>query len=202
MQYLPHLPYAALSSLLDFLSAVPPPPGALFARDRRMDDPVFEPCAPTVLALSGVEIFDALRPLKHLRYLSFDHPWEKPRRNITFLSPDGRTVRTQRDGDFDRLIESRYGPTLEQQMEALIRADVAAVTPMYHRRFFQVAKAHPSLRVVQHGATLELDWLWFFERDGDRDDGKLLRMRHMPTIHAELSGIRVGAARGRLLTRE
>ena len=60
----------------------------------------------------------ALEPLKKLRRFAFDHPWEKPR-DHPFPSPDGRTIRSVRNGDF-RII-SVMGTSVEEEMGHRIR---------------------------------------------------------------------------------
>jgi hypothetical protein len=60
----------------------------------------------------------AMEPLKKLRRFGFDHPWEKPRAH-PFPSPDGRTIRSMRNGDF-RII-SVMGTSVEEEMARRIR---------------------------------------------------------------------------------
>lgn len=56
----------------------------------------------------------ALSPLKRLRKFTFDHPWEAPR-DWPFPDPDGRTIRSERNGDF-RVISCMGGKTIAEEM--------------------------------------------------------------------------------------
>ncbi|BGP32922.1 hypothetical protein JCM10296v2_004707 [Rhodotorula toruloides] len=84
----------------------------------------------------------ALSTLQNLRIFSFDHPWERPR-NSPFAEPDGRTIRSERNGDF-RII-SCFGTSAEVEIRRRILADVAAVRATYKSRFLAFASAHPRL---------------------------------------------------------
>ncbi|GAA5901942.1 hypothetical protein JCM6882_000147 [Rhodosporidiobolus microsporus] len=132
-----------------------------------------------------VEIFAALRPLRHLRHFAFDHPWEKPR-SFPFPSPDGKTIRTNRNDDF-RVISTRGG-SINAEVKRRIREDIDAVTPIYHKRFSSIAKKHPSLRTIEWHATDEVVWDWTFLREDDLDTGRLVRMQHEPEIAIEVGG--------------
>ena len=63
--------------------------------------------------VTQVELLHELKPLQKLRRFAFDHPWEKPRSSL-FVEADGRTIRSQRNGDF-RII-SVMGTSIEEEM--------------------------------------------------------------------------------------
>lgn len=70
------------------------------------------------MCLLQEDLLVALEPLKKLRRFGFDHPWEKPR-TFPFPSPDGRTIRSERNGDF-RII-TVVGTLIEDEMGHRIR---------------------------------------------------------------------------------
>lgn len=136
------------------------------------------------------DLLEALEPLKRLRRFEFDHPWEKPR-NFPFPSPDGRTIRSMRNGDF-RII-SVMGTSFEEEMGRRIRksfpfvrlrsvrfrspeisptfffplfpgADIDAVPPTYQQRFKTFAEQMPALKIVRWLCTEVVVWTWRFER--------------------------------------
>ncbi|GAA6043438.1 hypothetical protein JCM8097_002858 [Rhodosporidiobolus ruineniae] len=130
------------------------------------------------------DIFDALVPLRYLRYFAFDHPWEKPR-EMLWPGPDGRTIRSNKYGHFTVISITTPGMSFNDEIKRRIHID--AVLPTYHKRFARIAKAHRSLRIVEWFATDEVTWTWTFVRDGDLDTGKL-RLRHHPEIETGIGG--------------
>ncbi|GAA5867403.1 hypothetical protein JCM8547_003335 [Rhodosporidiobolus lusitaniae] len=150
-------------------------------------------------ACEALDLFKALRPLRHLRFFAFDHPWTKPR-SMPFPYPDGDTIKTDRNGDFRVLSIGVAGRSSNQEIEqdpprtVLARADVEAVTSTYHRHFASIAERHPSLREIQWEATDELTWTWTFVREHDQDDGKLLKIKHKVEIAPQFSDVVPGYA--------
>ncbi|GAA5971542.1 hypothetical protein JCM8115_000807 [Rhodotorula mucilaginosa] len=111
--------------------------------------------------LEAADLLEALEPLRELRRLTFDHPWEKPR-DFPWPSPDGRTIRSMRNGDF-RII-SVMGTSFEEEMGRRIRADIDAVRPTYQERFKSFAEQMPALKLVHWLCTEVVVWTWRFER--------------------------------------
>lgn len=70
------------------------------------------------MGLLQEDLLAALEPLRKLRRFAFDHPWEKPR-DHPFPSPDGRAIRSVRNGDFP--IISVMGTSVEEKMGRRIR---------------------------------------------------------------------------------
>ncbi|GAA5988316.1 hypothetical protein JCM10908_002159 [Rhodotorula pacifica] len=111
--------------------------------------------------LEAADLLDALEPLQELRRLAFDHPWEKPR-TFPFPGPDGRTIRSERNGDF-RVI-SVMGTSIEEEIAKRIREDIDAVRSKYKKRFKDSAEQMPKLERVCWSCTEAVTWTWTFER--------------------------------------
>ncbi|GAA5885796.1 hypothetical protein JCM3774_005208 [Rhodotorula dairenensis] len=111
--------------------------------------------------LEAADLLEALEPLKKLRRFAFDHPWEKPR-DIPFPWPDGRTIRSARNGDFR--VVSVMGTSMEEEIARRIREDIDAVRPTYQQRFKDFAEQNPALELVRWSCTEVVVWEWTFER--------------------------------------
>ncbi|GAA6006514.1 uncharacterized protein JCM10292_003799 [Rhodotorula paludigena] len=141
-------------------------------------------------ALWGGEAVDclaALSPLKRLRKFTFDHPWEAPR-DWPLPDPDGRTIRSERNGDF-RVISCMGGKTIAEEMRDRILADMDAVKPVYAKRFASFVTRHPLIEQVNWNCTERTLWIWTFFRDAD--SGKI-RFRQ----RAEIDYAKEGEPRG------
>jgi len=69
-----------------------------------------------------VDFLNALKPLKKLRKLDFDHPWVTPR-ETPFHRPDGRTIRSVQARELSPSILA--DPALEGKVRDLIRASAS-----------------------------------------------------------------------------
>ncbi|BGP40933.1 hypothetical protein JCM10450v2_004937 [Rhodotorula kratochvilovae] len=129
----------------------------------------------------AIDFLDALAPLKKLRKFTFDHPWEKPRAS-PFREPDGRTIRSARNGDFR--IMSVVGKSVEQEIRDRILADMKAVKGVYAKRFGAFAHRHPLLEKVVWHCSQETKWIWYFTRklDASAPAGYKLVYRQVPDI--------------------
>jgi hypothetical protein len=70
-----------------------------------------------------VDLLQEMEPLKQLRRFAFDHPWERPRSSL-YVEADGRTIRSERNGDF-RII-SVMGTSIAEEMGKRIRESIMA----------------------------------------------------------------------------
>ncbi|KAK4700352.1 hypothetical protein P7C70_g5899, partial [Phenoliferia sp. Uapishka_3] len=113
---------------------------------------------------SQVDVIKELsRGAPSLREFIFDHPWEDaPVGQVPFQHSDGRTIRSDKYANF-RVLSVTHGSVAAEVIHR-IRSDVAAVTPVYQRRFRHFAKVCPRLEKVTWFATLEVDWVWEFLR--------------------------------------
>ncbi|BGO92244.1 hypothetical protein JCM10020v2_003904 [Rhodotorula toruloides] len=110
----------------------------------------------------AVDFLDALSSLRKLRTFSFDHPWEKPSGPRPWV--DGRTIRSDRNGDFQ--VISCFGTSIEHEMRRRILEDIDAVRPTYTTRFLAFASDHPLLTLLVWHATEVVEWYWRFKRVG------------------------------------
>ncbi|BGP71173.1 hypothetical protein NBRC10513v2_004538 [Rhodotorula toruloides] len=109
----------------------------------------------------AIDFLDALSSLRKLRTFSFDHPWEKPS-GPRLPWTDGRTIRSDRNGDFRVL--SCFGTSIEHEMRRRILDDIDAVRPTYTTRFLSFASDHPRLTLLVWHATEVVEWYWRFKR--------------------------------------
>ncbi|TKA50900.1 hypothetical protein B0A53_05771 [Rhodotorula sp. CCFEE 5036] len=111
--------------------------------------------------LEAVDLLQEMEPLKQLRRFAFDHPWERPRSSL-YVEADGRTIRSERNGDF-RII-SVMGTSIAEEMGKRIQWDIDAARPRYRERFGAFAKRMPVLERIRWSCTEAVDWTWTFER--------------------------------------
>uniref|UniRef100_A0A0K3CFR9 FGENESH: predicted gene_3.363 protein n=1 Tax=Rhodotorula toruloides TaxID=5286 RepID=A0A0K3CFR9_RHOTO len=119
------------------------------------------PAAFPRLEFLQIDFLDALSSLRKLRTFSFDHPWEKPS-GPRLPWTDGRTIRSDRNGDFRVL--SCFGTSIEHEMRRRILDDIDAVRPTYTTRFLSFASDHPRLTLLVWHATEVVEWYWRFKR--------------------------------------
>ncbi|KAK4702489.1 hypothetical protein P7C70_g3740, partial [Phenoliferia sp. Uapishka_3] len=129
-----------------------------------------------ILALScgwNVAMVDVIKALskgaRDLVYLELDHPWEKGAegQQPPFVYPDGRTLRSDRYGNF-QILAVVHG-SVKAEIVHRIQEDIDAATPLYTKRFSELAKVCPRLERVIWRATDEVDWVFdFFRTPGEQ----------------------------------
>ncbi|GAA5906992.1 hypothetical protein JCM6882_000022 [Rhodosporidiobolus microsporus] len=123
----------------------------------------------------ALDYLAALAPLQHLRHFTFDHPFTRPR-NFPFPDPDGRTIRSERNGDF-RIVTVMAGQSVEEVVRGRIKADIAAVKPTYVKHFTAFARQNPSLEELKWICTEKVVWTWTFWRETLDDGSGKTRLR-------------------------
>jgi hypothetical protein len=73
---------------------------------------------PANFYLFQLDYLQTLHPLSRLRCLAFDHPFSGPR-SFPFPSPDGETIRSEKNGDF-RVLSVLPGQTVHGVMRTRI----------------------------------------------------------------------------------
>ncbi|GAA5852988.1 hypothetical protein JCM8547_004759 [Rhodosporidiobolus lusitaniae] len=118
----------------------------------------------------ALDYLSALSPLYKLRSFTFDHPFTRPR-DSPFSEPDGRTIWSERNGDF-RVVSVMAGQSVEEVVRGRIQADLNAVKPIYTKHFTSLARSLPSLERLCWSATEKVKWKWEFFRDAVEVNGK------------------------------
>ncbi|KAL8292324.1 hypothetical protein RQP46_001790 [Phenoliferia psychrophenolica] len=124
-----------------------------------------------VLSTTGIsslsDVFKACPNLEDFKvHTSFWHCEMKPR-SMPFPWPDGRTIRSERHGDFRVIAVAGPGQTIASVATSRIREDIEAVKPVYVKRFTKLARRLPSLQTVVWHATDEVVWTWTFTRGSE-----------------------------------
>ncbi|GAA5886642.1 hypothetical protein JCM3774_005513 [Rhodotorula dairenensis] len=87
-----------------------------------------------------------------------------------FVESDGRTIWSERNGDF--CIISVMGTLIAEEMGKRIKWVIDAVRPTYCKRFGAFAKRMPVLERVRWSCTEAVVWTWTCERTYDDQAGQ------------------------------